>query len=300
MRTVDLFAGAGGSSWGARLAGFQIVAAVNHWPLACTSHEANFPDAKHFCQDAALMDPRTLPQFDLLLASPECRGHARAKGKERPHHDASRASAWCVVNVSEVCRPRFIVVENVPELRNWLLYHEWRSSLERLGYSLAEHVFDAADFGVPQNRVRLIIVGSLDRLPLIQQPGKRHRPISGVLDLDGGKWSAVKGHCERTLRRIARGRETFGDTFVMPYYGSGSGETGRSIERPIGTVTTRDRWAIVREDRMRMLTPAEYQQAMGFPKSYKITGTRAEQIHQLGNAVAPPMMTHVCKSLVEC
>lgn len=299
LRAVDLFCGAGGSSFGAKLAGVEVVAAVNHWRLAVDTHELNHAGTKHFCQDAALLDPRTLPPFDLLLASPECRGHAKAKGKERPHHDKSRATAWCVVNVAEVCRPRFLVVENVPELREWLLYPQWRESLERLGYSLEEYVFDAANFGVPQNRVRMFVVGSQDKVPIIKEPKKKHKPISGVLDFNAGRWSPVKGHCEKTLRRVANGRERFGDCFVMPYYGSGSGETGRSIDRPLGTVTTRDRWAVVRGDEMRMLTPMEYQCAMGFPKSYRLVGTRAQQIHQLGNAVCPPQMKAICRAIGE-
>lgn len=300
MRAVDLFCGAGGSTIGAKAAGVKVVAAVNHWPLACNTHETNNHDTIHFCQDAGLLDPRTLPEFGLLIASPECRGHARAKGKERPHHDGSRATAWCVVNVAEVCRPRFLVVENVPELRNWVLYPEWRTSLEKLGYRLSESVLDAADFGVPQNRVRMIVIGSLDKQPSeVKSPQRKHKPIRGVLDLNVGRWSPVKDHVPNTIRRAASGRERYGDCFVMPYYGSGSGETGRSIDRPIGTITTRDRWAIVRGDEMRMFTPFEYQLAMGFPRSYRVTGSRKDQIHQLGNAVCPAVMKSACLAIKE-
>lgn len=300
LKAVDLFCGAGGSSVGAKAAGVEIVAAVNHWPLAVVTHESNNRDTLHFCQDAGLLDPRTLPAFNLMIASPECRGHAHAKGKERPHHDNSRATAWCVVNVAEVCRPKYLVIENVPEFRKWALYPEWRASLEKLGYALTENVLDAARFKVPQNRVRLIITGSLGpAIPAIVQPNPRERAIGGVLDLRGGRWSPVKGHCANTLRRVANGRERFGESFVMPYYGSGSGETGRSLDRPIGTITTIDRWAIVRGEEMRMLTPTEYQQAMGFPRKYRIAGTRAEQIKQLGNAVCPPVMKAACTSIIE-
>lgn len=111
----------------------RIVAAVNHWQLAVQSHQQNHPEAQHYCQDAALLDPRRLPPFDVLLASPECRGHTHARGKDRPHHDASRATAWCVVNVAEVTKPHYLVVENVPEFREWILYPLWRSALESLG-----------------------------------------------------------------------------------------------------------------------------------------------------------------------
>ena len=75
----------------------------------------------------------------------------------------------------------------------------------------------------------------------------------------------------------------------MPFYGSGSGETGRSLDRPLGTVTTRDRWAVVDGDRMRMMQPPEYAAAMGFGAGVRLPPTRAEAIHLLGNAVCPPV-----------
>lgn len=95
-----------------------------------------------------------------------------------------------------------------------------------------------------------------------------------------------------------RGRAEFGDTFVFPYYSKGSGLTGRSIDRPLGTVTTRDRWAIVRGDMMRMLTVKEYQQAMGFPADYQLLGSRKDCIWQLGNAVVPAVMQSICKQIL--
>jgi len=280
-------------------AGLQLVAAVNHWPLAVETHRANHPKTLHLCQDAALMDPRTLPAFDVLLASPECRGHCEAKGKEQPHHDASRATAWCVVNVAEVCRPRFLVVENVPEMVGWALFPQWQAALEKLGYAIEQNIFDAADFGVPQNRVRMFVIGALDQLPpRTVKPGLNLCPVRTILDMHGGKWSPIKGHCEKTVKRAANGRRQFGESFVMPYYGSGSGETGRSLDRPIGTITTRDRWALVHGRKMRMLTAHEYKLAMGFPVDYRVQGSRAQQIHQLGNAVPPPLMKSICQSLV--
>lgn len=295
-RAVDLFAGAGGSSTGAAQAGVEIVAALNHWPRAVETHRINNPRAEHYCQDAATLDPRKLPAFDLLLASPACQGHAKARGKDRPRHDASRATAWSVVDVAECRRPAAIVVENVPEFASWSLYPQWRQSLEKLGYHLSENVLDAADFGAPQHRVRLLIVGRLDRQPTpITATAGRLTPIREAIDMHAGRWSPVAGHCEATLRRVAKGRRDHGRQFLVSYYGSTKG--GRSLDRPIGTITTRDRWAIVDGDRMRMLTPGEAKVAMGFPADYVLSGSKKEQVHQLGNAVVPAVMRAACESL---
>jgi len=246
------------------------------------------------------MDPRDLPRHDMLIASPACTGHTRARGKERPHHDASRATAWAVVDVAEVTHPRLLLVENVPEFRQWRLYRAWWAALTLLGYHLQEHVLDAADFGVPQHRVRLFVVGRLGkRAPVVVAPRVPHVPVRSILRWDTGTWYPVSSRVESTRNRVARGRAAFGPRFVMPYYGSGSGATGRSLDRPLGTVPAADVWAAVDGDSMRMLTVAELQAAMGFPAEYRVLGTRADQTKQLGNAVVPPVAREVVRQVLE-
>ena len=85
-------------------------------------------------------------------------------------------------------------------------------------------------------------------------------------------------------------------TFQPAYYGSERG--GRSLHRPIGTITTRDRWAIVNGDRMRMLSKDECRKAMGFPESYILPSTHRESVHMLGNAVCPPVAAKVIKAVM--
>jgi DNA (cytosine-5)-methyltransferase 1 len=89
-------------------------------------------------------------------------------------------------------------------------------------------------------------------------------------------------------RRCARsGRAAHGDRFLIPYYSSGSGLTGRSIHRPVGTITTRDRWAVIEGDKMRMLAVPEARDAMSFPPSYVLPNVHRDAMHLLGNAVCP-------------
>ena len=73
----------------------------------------------------------------------------------------------------------------------------------------------------------------------------------------------------------------------MPFYGLGNGETGRALDRPIGTITTLDRWVLVRVDDMRMLQPSELRAIMGFPAGYALPPARRPAIQLLGNAVVP-------------
>ncbi len=299
VSAIDLFAGAGGFSTGARAAGVRVRWAANHWRRACEVHERNHPEVKHACQDLHQADFRDAPSHDLLLASPSCVGHTRARGKEKPHHDADRATAWAVVTCLEVHRAPAFVVENVTEFADWVLFPSWMSALQALGYAVSVNTWDAADCGVPQNRERVIIVGVKGKTPLhLTSPRTPHVPASSFLDFDAGRWTRVhrRGRAPATLARWRSGRAEHGERFVFSYYGNTKG--GRSISRPIGTVTTKDRWALVNGDHMRMMSVYEGRLAMGFPPSYSLTGDHKVDMKMLGNAIPPPMAEQAIRQVV--
>lgn len=300
MDAIDLFAGLGGNSEGARMAGVNVVWAANHWQAAVEIHAANHPGAAHVCQDLHQADWARVPAHDLLMASPACQGHTHARGKERPHHDVTRSTAWAVVSAAEYHRPAFVMVENVPEFARWALYPAWCAAMSALGYALAPMILDAADCGVPQHRRRLFIVGTRSKHPIeLQIQPRQHVPAASFVDFRTGKWTPINrpGRSARTLARVAAGRARFGRRFLAPYYGSGSGETGRCLDRPIGTITTRDRWSVIDGDQMRMLTAGECRAAMAFPDGYVLPEDRRLAIHMLGNAVPPPMTAAVITEL---
>ncbi len=297
---VDLFAGLGGWSTGATMAGCRVLWAANHWQDAVNWHSANHPDAIHVCQDLHQANWAEVPAHDLLLASPCCQGHSKARGKANgnPQHDASRSTAWSVVSALEFHRPPAAIVENVPEFLEWSLYPAWSAAMNALGYQLAPHVIDCADLGVPQNRIRLFIVCTKSKSPLfLDLPKHTHKSAMSFIDLNSGKWSPIvkPGRSAATLRRVTNGREQFGDTFVMSYYGNT--HSGRDITRPIGTITTRDRWAIVHGDRMRMLSADENMLAMSFPKETKRPDNHRLTVHMAGNAVPPVAATQIITAL---
>ena len=296
MRAVDLFAGAGGFSTGATQAGATVVWAANHWAAAVETHAANHPGTLHACQDLHQADWSRVPAHDLLLASPACQGHSRARGTDQPRHDAARSTAWAVVSAAEYHRPAVLVVENVPEFLDWTLYPAWTLALAALGYTLAPHVLDAADHGVPQHRRRVMIVGTRSRAPLkLALEPRAHVPFGPSVQWDAGRWSPVvrPGRAPRSLARIERGRAEHGSRFLAPYYGTGSGQTGRSLDRPVGTITPRDRWSVIDGDRMRMLSADECRAAMGFPAGYRLPSNHKLAVHMLGNAAPPPMARDV-------
>lgn len=298
MNAIDLFAGAGGFSTGAQMAGCNVVWAANHWPAAVAVHADNHPDTIHACQDLHQADWTSVPAHDLLMASPACQGHSKARGKERAHHDAQRSTAWAVVSAAECHRPAFVLVENVPEFAQWVLYGAWCAAMTALGYALSPMILDAADHGVAQHRRRLFVVGTRTKHPIELKLTQRIHIGSGqIIDFDAGRWSEVNkpGRALATLARVASGRVCHGSRFVTAYYGNETG--GRGLNRPIGTITTRDRWAVIDGDRMRMLSVPECRRAMGFPDSYCLPECQKDAMHMLGNAVVPMVARDVIEAL---
>ena len=112
-----------------------------------------------------------------------------------------------------------------------------------------------------------------------------------------GRWSAIEKprRSLATLSRVAAGRRVHGDRFLTAYYGNERG--GRSLARPIGTITTRDRWAVIDHDRMRMLSVPEARRAMGFRDTYRIPDDKRLAMHMLGNAVCPPVARDLIQAI---
>lgn len=313
MRCIDLFAGMGGFSLGAKLAGCHVLWAANHWPAAVSIHAANHPDTQHLCQDVNQANWLQVPKHDLLLASPACQGHSLARGKDQVHHDADRSTAYAVLGAVDCHRPPYVLVENVPAFLNWDGYPGWELSMTCFGYELTTQILDSADFGVPQSRPRLFICASRrGKLPLLS-PRLPHVPAAELVDWSHPKWSPVAGYPNRpraldTLSRIEWGRRKYGSRFLVAYYGSE--DRARPITKPVGTLSTRDRFGVVDGDRMRMLTLAEVREAMGFPADYQlpsgcvdVTGKRLSAhkagVKMLGNAVPPPMAQELIRQIQE-
>jgi len=313
MRAIDLFCGAGGGSLGAAAAGVEIVAGFDVWPVAGSVYRANFPHARFYpCDLATLMESDVwvirddLGPVDLLLASPPCTDHSPARGAKPP--SAGLDLPWCVWAFARVFLPRWIVVENVVQMRRWHGYRAFLWSLCGLGYCIRQEILDAADFGVPQRRRRLYIVCDRETDPPEIAPRTAHRLARDVIDPGVGVYKPLYApwRARATIERVERALRVLGRdaTFLSVYYGSGP--QWQTLDVPLRTVTTRGHFALVRPDRrggheMRMLQVDELRRAMGFPAWFDFGGcTRTDTMRLLGNAVCPPVMQAIVEELVRC
>ena len=313
VRTLDIFCGAGGSSAGAKAAGAQIVSGIDACRVATGTYEANFPDATVVTgrlEDVDLASlKRRVGQVDLLLASPECRNHTCARGAALLD-ESSRETALLTIEYARAFQPRWLVLENVIHIRPWSRYDELKDALGQLGYKLEEHVLNASDFGVSQSRRRLFLMGDRERKPRFDTPREVEDPVTAksILD-DPGTWRMSPLFSPRRAKAtIAKAKRAFaaldeGTSFLLVYYGNDGSGGWQPLDRPLRTITTVDRFALVEHDgdmwRMRMLQVPELRRAMGHGGDFKLpVGTRRDRIKLLGNGVCPPVMESVVRSLV--
>lgn len=303
---VDYFAGIGGLTKGAEQAGATVVFAINHNEHALGAHAKAHPNVPHACEDATRFDPRRLPDHRYLIGGPACQGHSNGTGvsPDSPEHarwDESRATAWAMIDCAEIRRPRAILVENVMRFLKWKLFAPWLACLQALGYKTRINVCDTSLWGLPQKRDRVLVTAVYGReAPEILPPaGVTPRVARDVIDFEAGVWTPLRDKVEATRARAASGRKRFGQRFVMPYNGSGSGLTGRSLDEPIATITAADRWAVVRGAEMRMLSIEEYLEFQGFPRDHAVPRTREEATKAIGNAVPPVLAEAGMRALME-
>ncbi|WP_291295358.1 DNA cytosine methyltransferase [Elioraea sp.] len=311
IRGIDLFCGGGGSSWGARAAGVEMVGAVDAWGMAAATYRRNFPNARvvqtrlNRRSDRALLGD--LGHVDLVLASPECTSHTPARGA-RVKDEASRATAFHVLKFIRNLSPRWAVIENVIQMRSWERYTNFLAALKEHMH-VTEHVLDAQDFGVPQTRRRIFLMCSKDEPPERPRPlADRRRTVTDILAPTGTYKTRPLfdgGLAEPTIARARRAIETLGREipFLIVYYSSDGAGGWQPLDRPIRTLTTLDRFGLVEwiggEPRMRMLQVDELQRAMGFSDDYVLDqGTRRDKIKMLGNGVCPPVMQSVVSALI--
>lgn len=307
-----MFCGGGGSSFGARAAGADIACGVDMWATAVANYATNFPMAKTRNTRLEALCPQALRDqigdIDMLLTSPECTNHTCAKGSA-PRSEESRATALETIRYAKVFDPEWIVLENVVHMRPWSRFEELKDELRSLGYHISEQTLDASEFGVPQKRRRLFLLCRKGELPQYVAPkGRKQRTVHDILD-PRGTWKTTplrrNNRSKATLERAERAISAIGEEepFLIVYYGSDGSGGWQPLDRPLRTITTVDRFALVEnvdgEHRMRMLQVPELARAMGFTKKYKFeNGTRRDQVKMLGNGVCPPVMKHIVKSAI--
>jgi len=312
---ADLFCGGGFGARGAVAAGAMPILAVDAWDIATTTYKSNFPSAEVMCSPIEELNPHNIAKKyrpDVLLTSPECTSHSIARGA-KPACERSRETAIGIIPWIEAMEPRWLIVENVNRMKKWGRHSELVTAIETYGYTVNDLLLNAADFGAPQSRKRMFLVcdreGSVvSREDLISLHKRSIKPARSIID-----WSEkyksrplyTKNRAQATIDRAERAIKTLGQgkDFIIVYYGSDYAGGWQSLDVPLRTVTTLDRFGLVTWKSsvpyLRMLQPPELLKAMGAGSKHKLAhGTRREMIKLCGNGVCSPVMEMIFKKII--
>jgi DNA (cytosine-5)-methyltransferase 1 len=178
---VDLFAGAGGMTLGFEQAGFDVLAAVEIDPIHCGIHQYNFPYSTIFCRDITTISADEIRNasnigersIDVVFGGPPCQGFS-LMGK-RLLEDPRNQLIFHFMRLVTELKPKFFVLENVKGMAAGKHQHFLQELIDKFTYydyqvQLPYQVLNAADYGVPQKRERLFLIGSKMGLPLPKYP----------------------------------------------------------------------------------------------------------------------------------
>lgn len=307
---VDLFCGAGFGARGAVQGGGVPLLGLDAWDLATQTYQANFPGADVLTAKIEDVVPRELGAAyrpDVLLTSPECTSHSIARGA-RPGREESRATAIHIVDWVEAMAPRWLIVENVNRMKKWDRHNELVQTIEAQGYAVSDLLLNSADFGSAQARRRMFLVcdrqgTQVGRDDLLKLADTTRRSARDIINQDAGhpvvplyRPGRAKATLERAERAIAQlGR---GVPFLIVYYGSDYAGGWQTLDAPLRTVTTVDRFGLVTWQgdvpHMRMLQPDELVLAMGGTSDHVLPhGTRRDKVKLCGNGVCSDVMTAI-------
>lgn len=323
---VDLFSGAGGLTQGLKDAGYRVLGAVELHPLAAETYKANHPRTKLWNANIRDLDPATLlsamhlepGQLDLLAGCPPCQGfsHLRTLNRSRAVDDVRNDLVYDYLRFVEVMRPKAVLLENVPALADDARMDVLVSTLERLGYPARDgyRVLNAADYGVPQRRHRLVLMVGRDG-PLLTETSAR--PVATVrqtietLPKPGNTGDTVHDLPENRSPRIRElisripkdggSRSDLGPDEQLDCHKRTRGFYdiyGRMAwDKPAPTITTGchnpSRGRFLHPEQDRAITMREAALLQTFPDTYKFSTKAGKEAiaAMIGNAIPPKFVT---------
>ena len=168
-KSIDIFSGCGGLSEGMRQADFAVQAAVEIDTDAVAAYKMNHPDTVVFHQDIREVDVDAIKDLfkseplHLLAGCPPCQGFSsvRKLNRKQSVRDQRNKLILEYLRFVKTLRPLTVMMENVPGLMNYYLFKMLMNELESLGYNPKVEIVKIQDYGIPQRRRRLVLVGSL-------------------------------------------------------------------------------------------------------------------------------------------
>ncbi|MBO0465936.1 DNA (cytosine-5-)-methyltransferase [Enterococcus plantarum] len=320
LKFIDLFAGIGGFRIGMERAGYECVFSSEIDLHACEMYEENFGD-NPYC-DITKYDVSKIPDFDVLCAGFPCQSFS-ISGKQKGFYDDIRGTLFFdICRVLEAKKPRAFILENV---KNLSTHDKGRTlsvmldALSKLGYTVNFKILNAKDFGVPQNRERVIIVGNregkfFDFERLVKSPVESMEKFldkTGLFEiLEPDEYTLLNkeyikrqpqsglefiGYRNKKMRTVGvrEGTEHLSRVHKQPnrIYSS------KGVHPTLPSQETAGRFYIYVDGIVRKLTIKECYRFMGFPENFIKVGKKGQLYSRIGNSICVNVVYAVAKEL---
>ncbi len=308
MKVLDLFCGAGGLSEGFKQAGFEIVLGIDIDKDALETFRLNHKESKILCGDISKITKKEIEEvigktkIDIIIGGPPCQGFSMA-GRRDPGDSRNTLMEQYLNLVSEI-NPKLFVIENVKGLLSMktkngeLIIRNIINLAGEKGYFITIYPLNAADYGVPQKRNRVFLIGCKKKDFKIVPKEQEKIPVKNVLvkkeDVPKTYFYSkklIRGFKRREERnkKLKRG---FGWQFL-------------NLDEPSYTISARyykdgcDALVKYSDNEIRKLTPEECALIQTFPKNYKFASGKIKTYKQIGNAVPPRLALNIAKAIKE-
>jgi DNA (cytosine-5)-methyltransferase 1 len=298
FRFIDLFAGIGGMRIAFEKVGGHCVFSSEWDRFAQQTYEANFGEIPF--GDITKIHEKDIPKFDIVAAGFPCQPFSSIGKRQGFEHKTQGTLFYDVARIIDHHKPKAFLLENV----SGLVTHDKGNTLamiietlEELNYSVNFKVLDSAEFGVPQKRQRIYIVGfsnSKVRTAEFVFPKPRKTRVGiGKFVENGHSDLSISKHLQSVYiykeddgrPEVITSKSDFPvKTLVASYH---------KIQRLTGTFVKDGPTGL------RLLSANECKAIMGFPKNFKVPVSRTQMYRQFGNSVAVPVVTAVAKSMVK-
>lgn len=300
-RMIDLFAGIGGTRLGFYKTGkVYNVFSSEIDKFAVKTYKANFGGDPH--GDITKIDEKDIPDHDILVGGFPCQAFSQA-GLKKGFEDTRGTLFFDIARVIECKKPKAFLLENVKNLKSHdkgNTFKVIKNTLEDLGYKVYYKVLKARDFGVPQNRERIYIVGFRKDLKNIDfkfpDPLNIKTSVGDILEdsvdekytISDKLWA---GHKRRKKEHKLKGNgfgyslfnqnDEYTNTLSARYYKDGSEILIEQTNK-----------------NPRKITPREAARLQGFPEEFIIPVSDTQAYKQFGNSVAVPVIYNIAKNII--
>lgn len=315
---VSLFCGCGGVDLGT-IGGFtfnhkkyaqhpcKLVYACDIDQKAVDSHKLNFDVKRAVCADICEIKADEIPECDILTGGFPCQSFSTVNPTKDPFDD--RANLYKqMVRIVQAKQPKIFVAENVKgmmTLHKGAIFKRVLSAFEEAGYKTFHSLLNAADYGVPQKRERVIIVGIRNDI------WKRQGDFTFPSKTNEGNWVPLSVAVQELA--IQEKKYYFSERAVQGMKNAKKNMKrglAQNLDEPCLTVTShlakvslnsRDPVLLVDPEKelYRRFTPLEAARIQSFPDTFKFSGTETTAYRQIGNAIPPVMFWHVTDAIIK-